>query len=275
MTSFGSAFAVNRLCSRVGQSTRRGRTTPVLFCVLVSLLAESHAHAQTEAQNHGANPVQTRARTPAHGAPKPAAPQSRTPQPSDSTPPDDTNQLKGYDGSKQRWERLWGEPRERRTAAPWSAVLGLGFRGTRSETLPFEQALGAEIGLGLPILCGADIAMGLGGLIAKGQGIHLEWVSRFFLFETNGGPYLGGGWRSGDLETQKPAPTAFASLGLFGGKGLYVEFDLRPSQARPLAAIVEVGFRWRAATGSDAPHDEAPKGPLVRNTLHRITTAAR
>lgn len=269
MRNAGSTY-----CSVVRHSTRRGSSTPLVFPFIVTLWAEAHAHAQTGTQNHEPPQVQTQAQTQAHGTPKPAAQRNSPPQAGESTPPGDTNQLKGYDGSKQRWQRLWGEPRERRTAAPWSAVLGLGFRGTRSETLPFEQALGAEIGLGLPILYGADISMGLGGLIAKGQGIHLECVSRFFLFETNGGPYLGGGWRSGDLETQKPAPTAFASLGLFGGKGLYVEFDLRPSQARPLAAIVEVGFRWRAATGSDAPHDEAPKGPLVRNTLHRITTAA-
>jgi hypothetical protein len=154
----------------------------------------------------------------------------------------------------------------------WNVIGGLGFRGTRSEANGFDETLGIELGLGMPVWKGIDTGLGIGGLLKEGSGLNFEATSRFFLWRSFGGPYIGFGWRTGDLEDNSSKPLPSFTLGLFGGSGAYVEFDFRESPRRPLAAILEFGFRIRLEAGK-SHQKEATQGPLVMAKPHPITWA--
>lgn len=156
-----------------------------------------------------------------------------------------------------------------------SVFAGLGFRGSRSETAHFDESLGAEFGMGLPWGRGFDLSLGVGKFLEQGSkltNLRYEGLVRSFLFFDGGGPYLGLGWALEGAHFKSantPRSGLFATLGLFGGDGLYCEFDFRGSDARLLAAIFEVGFRMRLGLDelpSDKLEKGAKRGPLVNNT---------
>jgi hypothetical protein len=172
-------------------------------------------------------------------------------------------ELRGYSESQERAMRL-ASPRlddGSQDQPGWSALVGMGFRGTRSEAHRFDESLGFELGLGLPFAHGLDVVAGVGGLTQKGAGLRPEFLARAFLFSDLSGPYLGLGWSPGDLKNQDDQASGFATLGVFGGSGLYLEFDFRTSNQRPIATIVEFGirFRWHQTLDEEPP----AKGPLV------------
>ena len=191
---------------------------------------------------------------------------------STEAPPSET--LKGYKESQERAQRLAAGSLQHNQLPSWSLVGGLGFRGTRSESRRFEDSLGLEAGLGMPLAHGVDFVLGAGEILKPGSGVNFEVVARAFLWSTNSGPYVGAGWRTGGLRASEGTESlAFATLGLFGGEGLYVEFDFRASRSRPLAAILEWGIRLRGER--EKPDEADPKGPLVMAPHPRITWAAR
>jgi hypothetical protein len=62
---------------------------------------------------------------------------------------------------------------------------------------------------------------------------------RLFLLNLprTGGPYLGAG------SLLRERKTAYFTVGLFGGSGLFFEVQFRPSSRRPIAAIPSWGLR--------------------------------
>jgi hypothetical protein len=149
-----------------------------------------------------------------------------------------------------------------------SVFAGLGFRGSRAETAHFDESLGAELGVGLPWGRGIDFALGVGKFLEHGSkpsNLTYEALARTFLLMDGGGPYLGLGWamQGRQFNASKASPGLFGTIGLFGGDGLYCEFDFRGSNQRLLAAIFEIGFRMRI--GMERQQKGPAAGPLVKS----------
>ncbi len=151
-----------------------------------------------------------------------------------------------------------------------SVFAGLGFRGSRAETAHFDESLGAELGVGFPWGRGIDFALGVGKFLERGSNassLRYEALARSFLVIDGGGPYLGLGWAMEweQFTAAKTSPSLglFGTIGLFGGDGLYCEFDFRGSNERLLAAIFEIGFRMRI--GLESQQKGPSTGPLVKS----------
>lgn len=145
----------------------------------------------------------------------------------------------------------------------WTLYFGSGFRGTRSEGPSLDESFGTELGIGAPYALGVDWSLGLGRILERDAQIQFETLLRAFLFRDTSGPYLGfGSTFSEPFSDPLRHNEIFATLGLFGGEGFYLEWDFRGSDVRPVAAIPELGFRLRIDTRKPAPVDS--KGPLVR-----------
>ncbi len=153
-----------------------------------------------------------------------------------------------------------------------SVFAGLGFRGSRAETAHFDESLGAELGFGLPWGRGIDFALGVGKFLERGSNLSnltYEALARSFLLIDGGGPYLGLGWamQGKQFHASEASPGLFGTIGLFGGDGLYCEFDFRGSNQRLLAAIFEIGFRMRI--GMESQQKGPSAGPLVKSQMNK------
>jgi hypothetical protein len=151
-----------------------------------------------------------------------------------------------------------------------SVFAGLGFRGARAETAHFDESLGAELGVGFPWGRGIDFSLGVGKFLERGSrasSLRYEALTRSFFVVDGGGPYLGLGWamEGEQFTASKTSPSLglFGTIGLFGGDGLYCEFDFRGSNERLLAAIFEIGFRMRL--GLESQQKGPSTGPLVKS----------
>lgn len=160
--------------------------------------------------------------------------------------------------------QAWGGARPSRK--PQLSLFGaLGSRGTLSESRFFEESLNLELGLGLPFWNGVDFSLASGRFLMPGNTVRFEAGFRSFLFFDQGGPYLGASWGTTreSAESWKLDAAPIVTLGLFGGNGLYAEFDFRGSSFRPVAMIFEFGIRLRKPIFQPTLQEPRLQGELI------------
>ena len=117
-------------------------------------------------------------------------------------------------------------------------LLSLGWRGVLSERGNFSELLNFEAGVRHTFPRAVDIVFGAGSLFTEGGKANLDVHGRVFLLNADAGPYVGGGYVfSGKKQ-------GFATLGLFGGSGLFFEFNFREGANKPVAALPLFGIRF-------------------------------
>ena len=114
---------------------------------------------------------------------------------------------------------------------------GIFQRGVLSEEGTFAEKLGFEGGL--RFMRRFDLGVGFGQLFKEGSNSQADLRARVFLFKfpQTGGPYIGGGVL---LKSRK---VNYATLGFFGGSGLFFELQFRESHRQPVAVVPAWGLR--------------------------------
>ncbi len=136
---------------------------------------------------------------------------------------------------------------KKRDRANWF-YLGGSMRGVTSESPVFFEGLGLVFGFSLPLLNGIDLGLNCGSLFQDGGRIKCSGETKWFLARYKRGWYLGGGYLMTLYEKLSDSSKdnfPYLTLGYASRESFYVELDLRESSIRPVAAIPEVGLRWR------------------------------